>query len=114
MAALTAADRKYVIRFPTKRFKPINDFWASTDEDRMVTLTCSAQAQAEVVAREWPQTIQVRLIKVVPDTGESDVLVTNLLDAVAYPRDQFKALYDCRWTEETYSSSDKYFWSAAV
>lgn len=102
MAALNASQCGFVIRIPRKSMKPINDFWASTDVERVVTLRCPAAARAGVVARHLPETIQVRLIKVVLDTGDIEVLATSLLDPVAYPRHEFKLVYHWRWNQETY------------
>lgn len=47
--------------------------------------------------------IPVRLIRVELNTGEVEMLVTSLLDTVAYPIAVFEDLYHCRWpVEENY------------
>ena len=47
-------------------------------------------------------TLTLRLVRVELDSGEIEVLITNLLDEEAYPSAEFKALYALRWREETY------------
>ncbi|HYG39741.1 MAG TPA: IS4 family transposase [Cytophagales bacterium] len=46
--------------------------------------------------------IEVRLIKVVLDSGETEVLITSLIDESLYPTEIFKELYFKRWGIETY------------
>jgi hypothetical protein len=47
-----------------------------------------------------PETITCRLIKVVLDTGEIEILCSSLTDTEKYPHDQFADLYHKRWNEE--------------
>lgn len=47
------------------------------------------------------QFIKFRLIKVLLDNGEIEVLATTLLDQVIYPASDFKKLYNQRWGIET-------------
>jgi len=49
-----------------------------------------------------PKQLTVRLVRVVLDTGEYEVLVTSLLDEVAYPTSDFKEIYRLRWGVETF------------
>lgn len=46
--------------------------------------------------------LKVRLIKVLLDSGEIEVLITNLYDQVLYPQSFFKSLYHKRWAVETF------------
>ena len=45
--------------------------------------------------------IKVRLVKVILDTGEVEVLMSSLLDQEKYPKEEFKKLYFKRWGTET-------------
>jgi hypothetical protein len=47
------------------------------------------------------QGIKVRLVRVVLDNGQTEVLATNLFDVQIYPPDIFKELYFKRWGIET-------------
>jgi hypothetical protein len=49
-----------------------------------------------------PQSITVRLVTVRLETGQLEVLATNLLDEALYPTAQFGWLYHQRWGIETY------------
>lgn len=102
MATIENRQRRFVIRFPSKSFIPVNGFWASEDVERVVRLWCPANAKAYVRRHRLPETSTVRLVKVVLDNGEMEVLGTNLLDATAYPRQEFKQVYGGRWNQETY------------
>ncbi|MBK6717128.1 MAG: IS4 family transposase [Burkholderiales bacterium] len=53
----------------------------------------AGQAQA-------PTVLRLRLVRVVLSTGNIEVLVTSLLDTVAYPAAEFAALYHARWRIE--------------
>jgi Transposase DDE domain len=50
----------------------------------------------EIIDKE----IKCRLIKVVLETGETEVLCTSLLNCEAFKIDEFKDLYNLRWNEE--------------
>ena len=45
--------------------------------------------------------IKIRLIKVILDTGEIEILMSNLMDKKKYPKAIFKELYFMRWGIET-------------
>jgi hypothetical protein len=45
--------------------------------------------------------LKVRLIRIELDNGETEILVTNLLDRKKYPHNCFKELYSKRWNCET-------------
>jgi hypothetical protein len=67
----------------------------------VVTLQAHAEVQADCRTRGLPTTpIRVRLIRVPLPTGEVEVLMTSLLDAVDFPTDAFAELYHLRWAQE--------------
>ena len=96
--------RDVIIRCPKCGFKEILDFWESDDIDRLVTLHRPNTPDLRELCEkhDLPPSIQVRLIKVILSTGEIEVLLTTLCDAVAYPHQEFQKVYGWRWNEETY------------
>lgn len=48
------------------------------------------------------KTIRLRLVKFVLDSGQVEVLITNLYDAALYRVEDMKHLYNMRWGIETY------------
>jgi hypothetical protein len=46
--------------------------------------------------------IKLRLVKLVLDSGQVEILITNLYDAKLYPIEDLKYLYNLRWGIETY------------
>ena len=102
MAMLSGKERHFAIRFPSKSFTAVNQFWASPEQDQGVTLKVPSKAKAFVAKHHVPTTLKVRLVKVVLETGEVEVLGTDLLDAHTYPAAEFKQVYGWRWGSETY------------
>ncbi len=59
------------------------------------------------VKEEWkeegidlPEVIEARLIRVELSSGEVEVLLTDLIDPVAYPAEEFDGIYHKRWSVE--------------
>jgi hypothetical protein len=102
MARLLAWQCHFVIRFPRQSFTAVNAFWASSAQERVVTLAVPASARAYVREQRLATTLRVRLLKVLLPSGEVEVLGTDLLDARRYPTAEFKAVYGWRWNHETY------------
>ncbi|KAA6307646.1 hypothetical protein EZS27_040682, partial [termite gut metagenome] len=46
--------------------------------------------------------IRVRMVKVLLDTGETEVLITNLYDTSLYTTEELKEVYHLRWGIETF------------
>ena len=55
-----------------------------------------------------PEHLKLRLIRVTLNTGETEVLVTSLLDTDKYPHEDFQYLYHWRWSIEEANRSAKY------
>ncbi len=47
-------------------------------------------------------TLQVRLLRIQLDSGETEILMTSLLDKQKFPHKEFKDLYFKRWKVETF------------
>ena len=69
---------------------------------RRVTLSAPPELRVELTQRGLPLTLEVRFVSVRLSTGELEVLVTSLLDEVAYPTAEFLEVYHYRWGHETY------------
>lgn len=80
----------FVLRLPTRWWKLARSFVASGASEAYFTLNAGKQ------------THKLRLVRVDRGQGEDPaVLVTNLLDAQAYPAHSFGALYALRWGVES-------------
>jgi hypothetical protein len=96
--------REVVIRCPQKSFGVVRDFWASESTEQVVTLPCptTPSTRAFVKERNLPMQVQVRLMKFMLPTGETEVLLTTLCDKLPYPTAEFYQVYGWRWGNETY------------
>jgi len=77
----------------------------SDDDERIVEFKLPKKDAKKL--KEYPQyinqTIKCRLIKVILDTGETEILCSSLLDVEKYSIEDFKELYHYRWNiEESY------------
>ena len=80
-------------------FACVRDFLRSGEDDRIVTL--AAPDRRDATDYECPAAAQtVRLIRHVSSTGKVRVLMTNLIDPLAFPRSEFGDLYHQRWRIE--------------
>jgi Transposase DDE domain len=103
-AQFIAQKRQFVCRCPRSSFSPINQLFADNQAGRsvVVTLRPEPKKRAEMRRAGLPETIRVRLVTVRLQTGELEVLATNLLDETLYPTAAFAPLYHQRWGIETY------------
>jgi len=85
IARLSEKDIKFVMRVSKKSTKEVNDF---SGEDGVVEI------------KSGESFIKVRVINTVLKTGETEKLITNLLDADFTP-EEFRQLYFKRWGIET-------------
>jgi hypothetical protein len=95
---------RFVCRCPRSSFSPINELFARNQAGRsvVVMLKPEPKKRAEIRRAGLPETIRVRLVTVRLETGELEVLATNLLDQRLYPTAAFAELYHYRWGIETY------------
>jgi len=94
----------FCARLPRGQWTEVDRFVAAGQREQIVTLTPGAHAQQECQARQLPtEPLQVRLLRIVLDSGEIKVLATSVVDSAAYPHALFKDLYHQRWpVEEDY------------
>ena len=80
-------------------FACVRDFLRSDDDARIVTL--AAPDRRDAADYECPAMAQtVRLVRHIASTGRVRVLMTNLLDPMAFPAHEFGDLYHQRWRIE--------------
>ena len=92
LAALFSENRHFVVRCSASSFTPArNMLKGQGDASQIVTLK----------PKGLPE-ITVRFVRVLLDTGEYEVLVTNLLNEKEYPVEDFKFIYHLRWGVETF------------
>lgn len=100
----------YLMRIQSNTFKEIEAFKQSELNDTVLELQVTKNRLYQITRREqYPplrefreklkvgEKIKVRVIKIVLDTGEIEVLITSLFDSEAYPYSLFKELYFKRW-----------------
>jgi Transposase DDE domain len=102
MAWLEARVGAFVIRCPNSGFARIKAFFASDEQEAVVELEMPTKATAFISEQRLRRRLRVRLVKVVLETGEVEVLVTNLFEQEGYSRDDLKQVYWMRWGIETY------------
>lgn len=96
--------RHLLIRCQSNSFGVVQDFLASAETDRVVTLPCSHRKKTRTMIKALglPEQVTVRLLKFTLPTGETEVLLTTLCDQQSYPRAEFYQVYGWRWNQETY------------
>lgn len=107
LARLTQAGRDFVVRCSSGSFKAATVMLSGPGPaSQRVTLT-APQTQKELKELGLPKPITVRLVRILLETGEDEVLATSLLDEGEYPVADFKELYWLRWGVETFDGVAK-------
>ncbi|HQT96103.1 MAG TPA: IS4 family transposase [Thermoanaerobaculaceae bacterium] len=104
LVAVRAAGAHFVSRCSRGSFAAVQRLFARNEAgvSVAVTLTAPKEVRAECHAQGWPLELTVRLVTGRLKSGELEVLVTSLLDAVAYPTEELAEVYWQRWGHETY------------
>jgi len=99
---LKAMNLEFCVRLKDNWWLKVNDFVKSNETEQIVTFTLPKKDYSKL--KDYPDiqtsTITCRLVKVVLENGEIEILCTSLLDKQQYPQSAFKALYHLRWNEE--------------
>lgn len=91
----------FVIRCSQKSFKQARNMLKGLGEsDQSVLLTPHYGKRKEVRKNNLPEQLNVRFVRVKLQTGEYEVLITNLLNKKNFPRSSFKYIYYMRWGVE--------------
>lgn len=94
----------FCARVTLKKWDVIDKFVQSGKLDQLVTLEIPTASKATCKDHQLDMLpMQLRLVRIELDTGETEVLVTSLLDSEKYPHALFAELYHDRWpVEEDY------------
>ena len=95
--------KDFVIRMARNSITEVQNFFSSNEESKIIEITklhTDSQKQLNNLNLEF-KLFKIRLVKVILDNGEIEVLATSLLDEKKYPNKEFKWLYGKRWGIET-------------
>lgn len=97
-------EANFCARVSCKKWKVIRKFYESGEKEKIVKLTPPASSFKKCAEMGLDKkTVKVRLIRVELDTGETEVLITSLMDKERYPENMLADLYHLRWpVEEDY------------
>lgn len=103
--------RHFVMRCKSCFNKQVIAFVNSSQNDIIVEMFPNDNAIEKIYQYKYSvskkTSIKVRMVKVVLNTGEIEVLLTNLYNQQTYKTDCFKELYFMRWGIETSYGEDK-------
>ena len=99
---LKAKKIDFCVRLKSKWWLKVKDFFESDENERIVSFKLPKKDFKKL--DDYPEIreteIKCRLVKVVLDTGEIEILCTSLLDSKEYKQEEFKELYHLRWNHE--------------
>lgn len=99
---LIAKEIGFCVRLKDNWWNEVKEFVKSTDNERIVKFKLPKKDRDKL--SDYPEfidtEIECRLIKVVLENGEIEVLCTSLINQEKYPIEDFKELYHYRWNEE--------------
>ena len=105
---MAALDTNFIVRVPVKAFAKAQQFVKSGKKECKIQLPIPARIKKQLEecgVTFKGDSLTVRLVRVELNTGEVEVLMTNLLDAGLYPAEEFDKVYHLRWNiEESYKS----------
>jgi len=103
---LNKANKQFLIRAKLDFNNQVKAFAKSKKYDKVVEFPFTDNTKKLLkglgISYAAKQTVKVRLVKVILDTGEVEVLITSLFDKNIYPITLFKELYFKRWGVEVY------------
>lgn len=97
LATLIKRRYHFVARCSRGSFKAAQLMFGSRVTSQIVTLKPPSNQKSKVRDLELPEEIQIRLVRVVLNSGEIEVLATSLLDKTQCPSRIFKEIYNLRW-----------------
>lgn len=90
----------FVIRIQHSFGREADEFWESNETSKILEVSEFTKKSKKRIGHAI-NPFNFRLVKVVLDNGEIEVLATSLLDEKKYPTEIFKELYFLRWGIET-------------
>lgn len=89
-------------------WKEIRKFYNSGMKEKIITIRPSPSSVVQCNLLNLPVSpIQLRVIRVELESGETEILITSLMDKDLYPHEIFKELYHLRWTAEEHYKTAK-------
>jgi hypothetical protein len=102
LCLLKAKGIEFCVRLKEDWWLQVQDFTKSSEKERVVKFSLPKKDREKL--GEYPHIVEkgisCRLIKVILENGDVEVLCTSLLDNVNYDIEEFKLLYHYRWNEE--------------
>lgn len=103
VAELTSRKINFLIRCSKAGFKIAQEMFEGLGKDSQIADIEPPKAKRkEIRLKGLPTEVRVRFVRVQLDTGENEILVTNLLSETDFPTKDFKELYWKRWGVETF------------
>ena len=103
LATLTHRKVAFLGRCSRASFKSVQQMFTGQGKaNQHVTLKVNPKRRAKIRQLGLPEEISVRLIRLTLSNGETEVLITSLLDEDLYPTEDFGNLYFQRWGVETF------------
>ena len=107
-----------LIRLKTTFSPTVIQFLQTGKNEGIFTTTLTQRARKSILSAGYAippnQTLTYRLIRLEPITGETEVLMTTLLNRRKYHHSHFGKLYHLRWGVETAFFNLKSFFQAAI
>jgi hypothetical protein len=99
---LKAKKIDFCVRLKDDWWVAVNEFNQSDEKERIVEFSLPKKDKEKLAQYPDFQNIKIkcRLVKVVLETGETEILCTSLTDLKEFKHKVFKELYGFRWNEE--------------
>ena len=96
-------EKDFIVRMQRNSIKEVQDFFNSDEESKILDIDELHDKSDEQIRRLGLEfkPFKIRLIRVILDNGEVEVLATSLLDETEHPSSEFKWIYSLRWGIET-------------
>jgi hypothetical protein len=100
---LTTYSREYCVRMSTSVTRFAKSVMSDPRKDFIIDWKPSVKEKSTCIKNKLDHhPLKVRVVKIVLDTGETELLVTSLLDQEEYSTQELSELYHLRWGGEEY------------
>ncbi len=100
-SAFISKQLNFLCRLPVGKWKVAKELVASKDRERLIVLKADSKNKKTCNQLGIPtNSIELRIIQVTLPDGSPEVLITSLTDSTVYPHEDFKELYQKRWSIE--------------
>ena len=102
LATLRKKGIHFIGRCQRNTFKESRELFTRNILSKTVGISFPPKKRRPNELADLPESVKVRFVRLVLQTGEVEVLVTSLLDEDEYPQEDFYELYNQRWCIETF------------